>query len=234
MTVKELIDECKRLSDFPVEIDKIRSLGHNWNNIVFGLFSDPLFAEDNVIPNTNFEDFDKYQYKFVLERYQYGIKTSEYKPIKEAWYNHEGTMSFCYDRILGKSVFYAPLIEKSLGYQIVIESRYGDFSGSSLMLLKKDKLYSILVFGWGSCSGCDSLEYALEETNSLRALEELCEYLYNKIHKLECDSIDEAIKFWEQRDIKALESIESDHNLDFLSKLKEAKSDELNSINNRI
>lgn len=44
--------------------------------------------------------------------------------------------------------------------QIVVHKSIGDYQGDTLILFynKKEKMYGVLNFGWGSCSGCDALE----------------------------------------------------------------------------
>lgn len=42
--------------------------------------------------------------------------------------------------------------------EIVAETEWGSYQGDTLWMLKSAQGYGILTFGWGSCSGCDSLE----------------------------------------------------------------------------
>lgn len=51
---------------------------------------------------------------------------------------------------------YTELIE-TFG-EVIVETNWGEYDGDSLYLLKAEQGYGILTFGWGSCSGCDSLE----------------------------------------------------------------------------
>lgn len=48
-------------------------------------------------------------------------------------------------------------IVSTLG-EIVAETEWGSYQGDSLYMVKGEQGYGILTFGWGSCSGCDSLE----------------------------------------------------------------------------
>lgn len=52
---------------------------------------------------------------------------------------------------------------------ILIETHAGDYQGDSFYLVSNENLYGIIIFGWGSCSGCD----ALEACSSYEELEEL-------------------------------------------------------------
>jgi len=52
---------------------------------------------------------------------------------------------------------YVPLLE-SFGYDILLQVDDKDYQGDSRVLFKDGDRYGILVFGWGSCSGCDRLQ----------------------------------------------------------------------------
>lgn len=51
---------------------------------------------------------------------------------------------------------YGPIID-SLGKCVVYESD-GAYQGDSYIMFRDGARFGVLVFGWGSCSGCDSLE----------------------------------------------------------------------------
>lgn len=84
---------------------------------------------------------------------------------------------------------YNPLIE-SFG-EILLQVDDNDYHGDSRALLFKDGSYGILIFGWGSCSGCDSLQACstheeiaelrdgLESSTKWGSLNETLEYLLN-------------------------------------------------------
>jgi hypothetical protein len=68
----------------------------------------------------------------------------------------------CYD--------YGTVVD-SMGHETVLEARDDDYQGDSHYLLKDGERWGYLVFGWGSCSGCDALEACYgkrEEVESLR------------------------------------------------------------------
>lgn len=62
---------------------------------------------------------------------------------------------------------YQPILN-SLG-EILLQIDDDDYSGDSRILIKKDNRYGILIFGWGSCSGCDALQ-ACDNTTELEEL----------------------------------------------------------------
>jgi len=62
---------------------------------------------------------------------------------------------------------YNPLIE-SFG-TVLLQVDDDSYQGDSRVLLRRGDEYGILIFGWGSCTGCD----ALQGCNSYEDLEEL-------------------------------------------------------------
>ncbi len=72
---------------------------------------------------------------------------------------------------------YGPLLE-SFGYEILVQVDDADYQGDSRLLYKNGDQYGILVFGWGSCSGCD----ALQGCDHMSEIEELQRSLYEGIH----------------------------------------------------
>ena len=63
---------------------------------------------------------------------------------------------------------YYPLL-KSFGYEIILKVDDDDYQGDSRVLYKNNNCIGFLIFGWGSCSGCD----ALQACNSMSEVEEL-------------------------------------------------------------
>jgi len=62
---------------------------------------------------------------------------------------------------------YSPIIDE-LG-EVLVQVDDDDYQGDTRVLLKKDGRYGFLNFGWGSCSGCDSLQ-ACESLQQLQSL----------------------------------------------------------------
>lgn len=42
--------------------------------------------------------------------------------------------------------------------EVLVEESDDDYQGDTYVFLRNDDMYGILIFGWGSCSGCDALE----------------------------------------------------------------------------
>ena len=70
---------------------------------------------------------------------------------------------------------YQPILEE-FG-NIIIQIDDNDYQGDSRVLLQNDNKYGILIFGWGSCSGCD----ALQGCDSYEEIDELIQDIYNDI-----------------------------------------------------
>lgn len=62
---------------------------------------------------------------------------------------------------------YQPMINE-LG-KVVIQVDDNDYQGDTRVLLRLDDRYGLLIFGWGSCSGCDALQscQSIEQVQSL-------------------------------------------------------------------
>lgn len=86
---------------------------------------------------------------------------------------------------------YQPILD--LFGNIVFQFNDSDYQGDSFLLYRKDEKYGILIFGWGSCSGCDALQActSFEDVDDLinelkdsiawfSNKEMLCEYVKNK------------------------------------------------------
>lgn len=81
------------------------------------------------------------QFKPIEEVYPECMR-KPYYPDGEEWFDAPGD--------------YVPLLE-SLGYDILLQVDDKDYQGDSRVLFKDGDRYGVLVFGWGSCSGCDRL-----------------------------------------------------------------------------
>ena len=78
--------------------------------------------------------------------------------------------------------------------EVLLEESDSDYQGDSLVLLRKAGRIGHLTFGWGSCSGCDSLEAA----NTPEELQGLVDELEANIRWF--DSTAEAEKFMREHD----------------------------------
>lgn len=73
--------------------------------------------------------------------------------------------------------------------EVVLSVHDNDYQGDSRYLMKDGDRFGVLIFGWGSCSGCDafegcdsneereSLKRDLENSIEWRSLDELIEWL---------------------------------------------------------
>jgi hypothetical protein len=75
-------------------------------------------------------------------------------------------------------VSYDDLID-SLDVRVVLRVDDNDYQGDTRMLLTDGQRFGILIFGWGSCSGCDAFEAA---EGDLAALVVLQQQLWNDVH----------------------------------------------------
>jgi hypothetical protein len=64
---------------------------------------------------------------------------------------------------------YGDLVD-SMDVAVLLEGHDNDYQGDSFYLLKKGRQYGILVFGWGSCSGCDALEASYGDVGEITKL----------------------------------------------------------------
>lgn len=91
---------------------------------------------------------------------------------------------------------YNPLLQ-SFEYEIMLKVDDSDFEGDSRLIFRNNNEYGILIFGWGSCSGCDALQACtnMKEISDLRdslnrqirwgSLQEINDYINNKNWELE-------------------------------------------------
>ncbi len=80
--------------------------------------------------------------------------------------------------------------------EIVIQKDDNDCQGDSYVLYRSGTRYGILIFGWGSCSGCDSLQ-ACRSTDEVQ---ELMNELHNDIQWF--DSLEEAQDYLRFKDVR--------------------------------
>jgi len=71
-----------------------------------------------------------------------------------------------------------------------------DYSGDTYILYDNGNKIGHLIFGWGSCSGCDPLQHC----ESIEEVQELCDKLENSIEWF--GSKEEALNWFENHDWK--------------------------------
>lgn len=92
--------------------------------------------------------------------------------VREAYPNHpDSDYWFCISD-------YDPLI-LSLGHEVCVQVDDSDYQGDTRLLLYDpvEDRYGLLIFGWGSCSGCDSLQAC----SNFDEVAELWEHLFTSI-----------------------------------------------------
>ena len=70
---------------------------------------------------------------------------------------------------------YTPIIN-NFG-EVILREDEDDYQGDTHAVIKSDNKFGYLVFGWGSCSGCDSLQAC----ETYEEIQELMDSLYNDI-----------------------------------------------------
>ena len=88
---------------------------------------------------------------------------------------------------------YQPMLD-SMGYEILCQQEIGSWQGDTLALMRDGLRYGFLVFGWGSCSGCDSLQAC----STLHEVHELRQQIHDQI--VWKDNASEMLSFLQNRD----------------------------------
>lgn len=87
---------------------------------------------------------------------------------------------------------YYPMLE-NFDAEIVISVDDRDYQGDSYLLYRRGDTYGVLIFGWGSCSGCD----ALQACETYEQLDQLMNGLYESI---QWDSLENTLRYFENHD----------------------------------
>lgn len=66
-------------------------------------------------------------------------------------------------------------------WEFIANEATSDYQGDSYVLVRDGERVGFLVWGWGSCSGCDAFEGAREDDDAETALTELRERLVGSI-----------------------------------------------------
>lgn len=109
-----------------------------------------------------------------------------------------------FDKTPDSTYFYGPAYSElidSMEYNIVFEETIGSYQGDYLYFFEDSDKYGLLVFGYGSCSGCDSLEACSDEkeVTSLRdSIESEIKWFKTKeeVAKFIWDTDKKAFKDW--------------------------------------
>ncbi len=113
------------------------------------------------------------------------------KPICEVYPNEAKTEHDC-GSFYGPCD-YGPMLD-SMGYETLLQVDDNDYQGDSRLLLRSGTRYGILIFGWGSCSGCDSLQAC----ETMKAVDELRTSLLGDIKWF--DSREECARYFDTHD----------------------------------
>lgn len=106
---------------------------------------------------------------------------------------------------------YQPILEE-FG-EILIQVDDKDYQGDSRVLFKNGNLYGILIFGWGSCSGCDSLQGC----DSYEEIDELMIEMFRDIKWF--DSLEDCKKYTKTRDWELQYCYHCDETKEFIDKI---------------
>lgn len=106
---------------------------------------------------------------------------------------------------------YQPIIEH-FG-DVLIQVDDADYQGDTRVLLKGSRGYGILIFGWGSCSGCDSLQAC----DSYDEIDALINDLDNDI--IWFDSLESCQNWVKNRDWELQYSYHCDETKEFIDKV---------------
>ena len=87
---------------------------------------------------------------------------------------------------------YDPIINEIGNVLIKIDD--DDYQGDSRILYEKDGKYGFLIFGWGSCSGCDSLQ----RCENIKEIQDLIDELVNDVKWF--DSLEELQDYFSEKD----------------------------------
>lgn len=106
---------------------------------------------------------------------------------------------------------YQPIL-KSIG-TILIQVDEGDYQGDSMVLYKKGSKYGYLIFGWGSCSGCD----ALQACENMEEIQSLIDQLHNDVKWF--DSLNDLKAYFINKDWELEYLYHSDGGKEFIEKV---------------
>jgi hypothetical protein len=106
---------------------------------------------------------------------------------------------------------YQPIIDE-LG-NVLVQVDDNDYQGDSRILYEKDGKYGFLIFGWGSCSGCDSLQAC----GNICEIQDLMENLESSVKWY--DTIDELKQYFKDKDWDLEYSWHAEETKEFVDKV---------------
>jgi len=106
---------------------------------------------------------------------------------------------------------YQPIIDE-LG-NVLVQVDDNDYQGDSRVLYEKDGKYGYLIFGWGSCSGCDELQGC----ENIWEIQVLMENLETNIRWY--DTIDELKQYFKDKDWDLEYSWHAEETKEFVDKV---------------
>lgn len=106
------------------------------------------------------------------------------------------------------------LLLESFEYENILQVDDDDYQGDSRVLFRDGYRFGYLLFGWGSCSGCDSLQGC----SSYEELEDLQNELYDSIMWFETSK--SALNYFKNHDWKGDYSWNYKEQKEFIKKVK--------------
>lgn len=106
---------------------------------------------------------------------------------------------------------YQPIID-DIG-KVLIQVDDNDYQGDTRVIFEKDGKYGYLNFGWGSCSGCDSLQACNKTEDIQRLMDEIVSSIYW------FDSIDALQTYFKEKDWELEYSWHQEETRDFIQKV---------------
>ena len=105
---------------------------------------------------------------------------------------------------------YQPIID-SIG-NVILQVDDEDYQGDSRIIYKNGNRYGFLIFGWGSCSGCD----ALQGCESMEEVQNLINDLVNDVRWFE--SLEDLQAYFKTKDFSLEFYYNSDATEEFIQK----------------
>lgn len=106
---------------------------------------------------------------------------------------------------------YNPILEQFGNIIIKVDDDY--YQGDSRVFYEKDGKYGFLIFGFGSCSGCD----ALQACENIDEVQNLMDSMQNSVKWFE--SLDEIKNYFKEKDWSLEWSYNSKNTKDFIYKV---------------